>query len=159
MASAIKLNPVGHIEIEGNRFYVSIKQEYREALKALDGFSHITILWWGSLSDSPEHRNILMVKKPYRKGPDTIGIFATRSEIRPNPVLLTTVAVKRIDLNRGIIELPWIDAEKGSPVLDIKPYQPCSDRVKKVRSPDWCSEWPRWYEDSATFDWCSVFNF
>jgi hypothetical protein len=44
-------------------------------------------------------------------------------------------------------------------IIDIKPYQPCSDRVKNVLLPVWCSEWPKWYEDSATFDWNSVFNF
>lgn len=159
MSSEIKLNPVGRIEIEGSHQYVSIKSKYRKALKELEGFSHINIIWWGNQSDSPDHRNTLIVKKPYKKSPDSVGIFATRSEIRPNPVLITTAVVISVDLEEGIIVLPWIDAEKGSPVIDIKPYQPCSDRVKDVRLPVWCSEWPQWYEDSATFDWASVFNF
>ncbi len=128
-------------------------------MKELEGFSHINILWWGNRSDSPEHRDTLLVKTPYKKSPDTVGIFATRSEIRPNPVLITTAAVTRVDWQKGIIELEWIDADKGSPVIDIKPYQPCSDRVKNVGLPDWCSQWPQWYEDSAAFDWESVFNF
>jgi len=73
--------------------------------------------------------------------------------------LLTTAEIIRIDVPKGIIELPWIDAEKDSPVIDIKPYQPYSDRIKNIKSPHWCTEWPEWYEDSAVFDWSSVFNF
>ena len=159
MASEIKLKPVGSIEIDGSRHYVLIKSKYRKALKELEGFGHIIIIWWGNRSDSPEHRDALLVKKPYKNAPDTIGIFATRSEIRPNPVLITTAVVTSIDFDKGIIGLPWIDAEKGSPVIDIKPYQPCSDRVKNASLPVWCSKWPQWYEDSASFDWALVFNF
>jgi tRNA-Thr(GGU) m(6)t(6)A37 methyltransferase TsaA len=159
MSSEIKLNPIGSIEVEEGRSYISVKEKYRKALKEIEGFSHINILWWGNQSDSPEQRDTLLVKKPYKNSPATVGIFATRSEIRPNPVLITTAVVISVDLEKGIVELPWIDAQKGSPVIDIKPYQPCSDRVKDVQLPNWCSEWPKWYEDSAVFDWESVFNF
>ncbi|MBA4367649.1 MAG: hypothetical protein C0403_08420 [Desulfobacterium sp.] len=61
MSSEIKLNPVGSIEIEGGHHYVSIKSKYRTALKELEGFSHINIIWWGNRSDSPKHRDTLMV--------------------------------------------------------------------------------------------------
>ena len=44
MSSEIKLNSVGSIKVEGGRFYVSIKEEYREALKRIEGFSHINII-------------------------------------------------------------------------------------------------------------------
>lgn len=159
MSSEIKLNSIGSIKVEGGRFYVEIREKYRKALKGIEGFSHINIIWWGNQSDSPEQRDRLLVKKPYKKGPDTVGIFATRSEIRPNPVLITTAAVISVDWEKGLIEFAWIDAEKDSPVIDIKPYQPCSDRVKDIKLPYWCCEWPKWYEDSAEFDWESVFNF
>lgn len=159
MPSEIRLNPIGSIEFDGSRYYASIRKKYRKALKELEGFSHINIIWWGNQSDSQKHRDYLLAINPYKKGPGIVGIFATRSEKRPNPILITTAVVKSIDLEKGIIEFPWIDAENGSPVIDIKPYQPCSDRVKNVQSPVWCSEWPQWYEDSATFDWNSVFNF
>ncbi|MDY0362243.1 MAG: TrmO family methyltransferase [Desulforegulaceae bacterium] len=159
MSSEIKLNPIGNIEIKEGRFYLSVKEKYKKALKAIEGFSHINIVWWANRSDTLEKRDRLIVEKPYKKSPDTLGIFATRSEIRPNPVLITTAAVISVDQDKGIIELPWIDAENGSPVIDIKPYQPCLDRVKNVMQPGWCSEWPQWYEDSCGFDWESVFSF
>lgn len=159
MSSEIKMNPIGSIEVEQGRYYLSIMDNYRSALKEIEGFSHIIIIWWGNKSDSREHRETLVAKKPYKKGPDTIGKFATRSEIRPNPVLITTASVLGVDLEKGIIELPWIDAESNSPIIDLKPYQPCSDRVKNVELPDWCSDWPKFYEESAEFDWESVFNY
>lgn len=158
MSSEIKLNPIGSIKVEKGHFYLAIKEKYRQSLEKLDGFSHINILWWGTLFDSPENRDILITEKPYKNGPDTIGIFATRSPVRPNPVLISIAAIINIDMGEGIIELPWIDAENDSPIIDIKPYLPCSDRIKNVRLPEWCAEWPQWYEDSATFDWSSVLN-
>ena len=159
MHSEIKLSTIGYIKVEKGRFYVSVKEDYKEALISLEDFKYINLIWWGSHSDSFEKRSILTVEKPYKKGPDSLGIFSTRSEIRPNPVLVSTVAVISVDHAEGIIELPWIDAEDGSPLIDIKPYHPCSDRVKDIDMPEWCAEWPRWYEDSAMFDWGSVFNF
>lgn len=159
MSFEIKLNPVGTIENREGRFSVVLQKSYWEALRELEGFSHIIVLWWGNQADLQDRRDILTVRQPYRKSPDTVGVFATRSEMRPNPVLMTIATVNRIDMHTGIIELEWIDAETDSPVIDIKPYQPCSDRVKEVRLPDWCSDWPQWYEDSENFDWAAVFNF
>ncbi len=96
--------------------------------------------------------------KPYKKGPENVGIFATRSPIRPNPILLSTIEVSNIDFLQGHIYTPYIDAENGSIVLDIKPYN-MSERVKNCTVPDWCKHWPQWYEDSALFDWNNEFNF
>jgi tRNA (Thr-GGU) A37 N-methylase len=43
--------------------------------------------------------------------------------------------------------------EDGTPILDLKPYQPAADRIRDVTVPAWCAHWPQWYEDSAIFDW------
>lgn len=155
----IRLNPVGSIEIEDGRSYVAIDEAYRPALKELEGFSHLDILWWAHLADAADHRDTLVAQSPYRNAPETVGIFATRSPVRPNPVMLSVAAVLSIDAVKGIIKLPWIDAEAGSPVIDIKPYHPCADRVRDARVPSWCATWPQWYEDSGSFDWSTVFNF
>jgi tRNA-Thr(GGU) m(6)t(6)A37 methyltransferase TsaA len=101
----------------------------------LDGFSHINVLWWCHKCDSEEARNILEVKKPYRKAPDIIGVFATRSPVRPNPIALTAVQVIGIDHAAGTIQLAYIDADDGTPVLDIKPYTPTAvgDRKNRIK--------------------------
>ena len=86
-----------------------------------------------------------------------MGVFATRSPLRLNPIALTTVSILKIDHDRGIIHIPYIDAENGTPIIDLKSYHPSIDRIKDVSVPEWCSHWPKWYEDSADFDWESEF--
>lgn len=99
------------------------------------------------------------VPKPYAKAPEMMGIFATRSPVRPNPIAVTTVAVLHIDYENGVIIIPYIDANNGTPVLDLKPYTPSIDRVENPESPDWCSHWPSNIESSGAFDWEGEFLF
>ncbi len=159
MNDIIKISPIGSVEKSGDRCSISIFKDYRDGLTGLDEFSHAVILWWASLFDEPQYRRIIKFEKPYKKGPDVIGIFATRSPIRPNPVAISSVYISGIDMEKGIISIPYIDAEDGTPVLDIKPYHPSEDRIKNIRMPKWCSHWPQWSEDSSQFDRESEFNF
>lgn len=152
------LSVIGHIRASEDGFYLELDQNYAPALKGLDGFGYINVLWWAHLGDKEEYRELLTSDTPYKNAPKTMGIFATRSPIRPNPIALTAVAVLYIDYDNGKIYIPYIDAEDGTPILDIKPYHPCTDRIKEVSVPEWCQEWPQWYEDSATFDWEVVFE-
>ncbi|MCK8060731.1 MULTISPECIES: TrmO family methyltransferase [unclassified Fusibacter] len=64
--------------------------------------------------------------------------------------------LKGIIDNRIILE--GIDAHDDTAVLDIKPYLPCSDRVLKVHTADWATNWPQSLEESSTFDWSKVFD-
>ena len=88
-----------------------------------------------------------------------MGIFATRSPVRPNPIALSTVEVTHINYEQGIIHIPYIDADHNTPVLDIKPYTPSLDRVENPRVPEWCSHWPKSLEESEQFPWEEEFNF
>ncbi len=92
-------------------------------------------------------------------GPETIGIFATRSPVRPNPIALSAVPVLGIDTAAGIIAVPYVDADDGTPVLDIKPYLPATERIRDVKVPAWSAHWPQWYEDNWGFDWAAEFTF
>jgi tRNA (Thr-GGU) A37 N-methylase len=56
-----------------------------------------------------------------------------------------------VDEDRGIVQLPYIDAFDGTPLLDIKPYVPISDRIRDYRVAPWLEEWPEWMEDAAEF--------
>ena len=154
-----ELKPVGTAEYGENGFTIKVLSEYREALAGLKGFSWLNIIWWADQFDSEDFRILTTADKPYRKGPEKLGLFATRSPIRPNPLAVTAVYVTRIDFEKGIVYTPYIDAENGTPVLDIKPYLGCSDRVSRTETPEWCSDWPETVEESADFDWDSVFNF
>ena len=139
--------------------YLQINPEFIPALKALDGFSHINVLWWFSDFDNQEARSTLVTSQPYKNAPEIMGMFSTRSPIRPNPIALTAVEVLHIDYERGIIVIPYIDANDQTPLLDIKPYTPSLDRVNSATVPDWCSNWPNSLEESESFPWETVFNF
>lgn len=149
---------IGTVRIDSTGFALLIDEDVRPALAELEGFSHANVLWWCHLLDDPLYREMVVADRPYRQGPDTVGIFATRSPARPNPIALTAVPVLSIDQAAGEIRVAYIDAEDGSPVLDLKPYVPAIDRIRETGSPEWCADWPDWYEDSATFDWGAVFE-
>jgi tRNA (adenine37-N6)-methyltransferase len=158
MENKLQIKPIGIVQVADYRFTIQLHSEYLPALTNIEGFSHLQIVWWGSLYDSAQYRTNLISNKPYKKGPDQLGIFATRSPVRPNPILITTIAVERIDFEKGIIYTPYIDAETDTPVLDIKPYH-TSERIKNCKVPQWCEHWPKWYEESAAFNWQNEFNF
>jgi tRNA-Thr(GGU) m(6)t(6)A37 methyltransferase TsaA len=152
------LKPIGFVHVVDQTFSIRLEKEFIPGLTGVNGFSHLEIVWWGHLLDTPNNRSNLTFEKPYKKGPEKLGVFATRSPVRPNPVLTTTVAVLHIDYDKGIVFLPYIDAENGTPVLDIKPYHKL-ERIKECNVPAWCNHWPAWNEDSATFNWQNEFNF
>lgn len=155
---AITIDPIGYVQVDGDEFTITLEEAYRPALAELDEFSHINVLWWCHYLDDPQFRQMTVGAKPYRDGPSEVGVFATRSPVRPNPIAVTVSGLVSIDHESGVIGLTYIDAEDGTPVVDIKPYLPATDRVREVRTPEWCSGWPQWLEDSATFDWASVFE-
>jgi tRNA-Thr(GGU) m(6)t(6)A37 methyltransferase TsaA len=158
MENKIQINPIGKVKASKGEYSIILDESMKQALTNLDGFSYIQVIWWGHLHDKTEERNRLVISKPYKKGPEKIGVFATRSEIRPNPLLITTVPVAGIDFDKGIIHLYYIDAVDGTLVLDIKPYHTI-ERVKDCHVPDWCKHWPQWYEEAADFNWQDEFNF
>ena len=156
--SNLTVKPIGCIVCNDGRFLLKLDSAYIPALKELDGFSHIQVLWWFHGCDTPAGRSVLQVSSPYVGSPEIIGTFATRSPERPNPVALSTAQLVSIDHEQGIIEIAYTDAMDGSPIIDIKPYTPSLDRIEHPTVPCWCSSWPKSYEESASFDWSKVFN-
>ena len=151
------VSPVGYVRIGKDGFHLEIEEGFRPALKGLEGFSHVNVLWWGHLGNDGKTGSVLEFNKPYKHSPDTLGAFATRSPLRPNPIALTAVFIMNVDYEKGMIHIPYIDAEDGTPIIDIKPYHPSLDRIREISVPEWCDHWPKWYEDSADFDWASEF--
>jgi tRNA-Thr(GGU) m(6)t(6)A37 methyltransferase TsaA len=135
-----------------NGFHLEINGKYLRGLKGLDGFSHLDVFWWCHKLDDGAFRKTMECDTPYKKGPSKIGVFATRSPLRPNPIALSVVPILKIDYTTGLIHIPYIDAEDGTPIIDLKPYHPSIERVRNVAVPEWCRHWPTWYEDSASFD-------
>ena len=154
-----RVNQIGKISVRDMETFIELEGEYIPALQALDGFSHLNVIWWFSGLDKEEMRKVYDVPQPYKKAPAVMGTFATRSPLRPNPIALTAVQVIHIDYENGIIQIAYIDADEGSPVLDIKPYTPSLDRVEAPEVPKWCGHWPKSLEESEYFNWENEFNF
>ncbi len=155
----LEVNPIGKIMNGEDGTYIEVLPQYIPALQALEGFSHLQMIWWFSDFDTPEARQVIEVPQPYKNAPEVMGIFATRSPVRPNPLALSTVEVIHIDYEKGLIELTYTDANDQTPVLDLKPYTPSIDRVENPRVPAWCSHWPKNVETSGDFPWEEEFNF
>ena len=97
-----------------------------EALRGLDGFSHIWLIWGFSESEgwSPT------VQPPRLGGNVRMGVFATRSPFRPNPIGLSSVRLEGIETdgeNGLVLIVTGADLMDGTPIYDIKPYLPGVD--------------------------------
>ena len=116
--------------VGGAEASVVFEEGYRnpEALRGLEGFSHIWILWGFSASEQDGWSPT--VRPPRLGGNKKAGVFATRSPFRPNPVGMSSVKIEDIQLQTDegpVIIVSGIDMMNGTPIYDIKPYLPHVD--------------------------------
>ncbi len=108
---------------------IVFEPKYRdpEALRGIEGFSHLWILW--GFSEVPEGKWSPTVRPPRLGGNKREGVFATRSPFRPNPVGLSCVKLERIEQRQEglVLCVSGVDMTDGTPVFDIKPYLPYVD--------------------------------
>ncbi len=154
----LTLRSIGTITVKEGNYSLHLHNEYLPGLKHIEEFSHLQIIWWAHLSDGPEIRKRTITKNLFRNAPDEVGVFASRTTERPNPIMLSKIKVENIDPEKGIISFPFIDAENGTPVLDIKPYFPV-ERIRDCQTPDYYNHWPQWAEDAHHFDWKNEISF
>jgi len=104
-----------------------------DALRGLEGFDYLWILWEFSLNEREKGGGNgsevfhATVRPPRLGGNERIGVFASRSPYRPNPIGLSSVRIESIDLERARIEVSGADLVDGTPIIDIKPYLPYTD--------------------------------
>ena len=128
---------VGHVKKPTeDTIFIEILPEIWDATLQLDKFSHIIVLWWITGRDNPQDRSNLKDYPPQTTA-EMSGVFASRSPARPTPIGVSIVAITEIDEKQHRIMIDQIDARDGTPVVDIKPYMPFSDRVDDVRIPEW----------------------
>jgi tRNA-Thr(GGU) m(6)t(6)A37 methyltransferase TsaA len=125
----IRKTEVGPISIE-------ILEQFWKGVLQLDQFSHILVFWWVTGHDNPTSRANLQDYPP-QEGAEISGVFASRSPARPTPIGLSIVAIEEIDSASYSIRIDQIDAFDGTPVIDIKPYMPFSDKVDNAKVPKW----------------------
>lgn len=109
---------------------VVFKPEYRnpDALRGLEGFSHIWLIW--EFSEAVRDDWSPTVRPPRLGGNTRMGVFATRSPFRPNPIGLSCVKLDSIELSTPdgpILHVSGADLMDGTPIYDIKPYIPYTD--------------------------------
>lgn len=139
---------IGTIRVQGGLCMVELLPAYIPALKGLEEYGHLHLLWWFDGSDTPASRSRLLVKQPSGQAPGMMGVFATRTPHRPNPIALGTARILWVDHRNGRIRIDQTDARDGTPVLDIKPYAPGNDRVEHPTGPCWQRGWAKSYEES-----------
>lgn len=117
---------------------IVFEPEFRnpEALRGLEGFSHIWLIWEFSEAVRPGQQPPVTVRPPRLGGNTRMGVFATRSPFRPNNLGLTVVKIESINLDTPegpVINVSGVDLMDGTPIFDIKPYIPYADAVPDAK--------------------------
>jgi tRNA-Thr(GGU) m(6)t(6)A37 methyltransferase TsaA len=112
------------------RATVVFEEEFRdpEALRGIEGFSHLWLIW--EFSEARRDKWSPTVRPPRLGGNTRLGVFATRSPFRPNPIGLSCVKLEGLehDPKLGtVLVVSGADLMDGTPILDIKPYVPYAD--------------------------------
>ena len=108
--------PYQPIDTDPQEFYLQLEPQFAAALKDLDSFTYIYVLYY---INRLKGRCTMEVAPPWANGLQ-VGLFASRSPQRPNPIGLSIVRVKEITGNR--VYTSGLDVFDGTPLLDIKPY-------------------------------------
>ncbi len=117
--------------IEELKGRIVFEKEYRsrDAVRGLSEFSHIWLLW--QFSEAIREKGwSATVRPPLLGGNTRIGVFATRSPFRPNPIGLSCVKLESIELSEAdgpVLHVAGVDLMNGTPIYDIKPYLPYAD--------------------------------
>ena len=112
---------------------IVINPDLQDALDNLDEFSHIIVIFWTQRKSA----DLLPHKIHVKHNPDLplVGLFATRSPDRPNPLAKTTVRL--LGRQGNILRVQGLDAFNDTIVIDIKPYLPDYDSAEGAKVPGW----------------------
>lgn len=116
--------------VEELKATVVFKPEYRnpDALRGLEEFSHVWLIW--EFSKAVREEWSPTVRPPRLGGNKRLGVFATRSPFRPNPLGLSCVKLEKIEVDPElgpVLRVSGADLMDGTPIFDIKPYIPYAD--------------------------------
>eukprot|EP00761_Pharyngomonas_kirbyi_P014790 gb/GECH01014820.1/.p1 GENE.gb/GECH01014820.1/~~gb/GECH01014820.1/.p1 ORF type:complete len:472 (+),score=149.14 gb/GECH01014820.1/:1-1416(+) len=120
------------------RFTIDMNQ-VGAALEGLEDFSHIWVIFVFHLNNRVAVKS--KIRPPRLKG-KRLGLFATRTPHRPNPIGITLAKLDTINHATGTVTISGMDLLDGTPILDIKPFVPSYDNVKtnELKLPNWVTE-------------------
>lgn len=124
---------------------IKFHEDYQspDFIRGLEGFSHLWLVFvFHQVSNESNTETRALVRPPRLGGNDKVGVFASRSPFRPNPIGLSLVKLERIETTKNcgcVLHVTGVDLVNGTPLLDIKPYIPYCDSVsvqngEKIRS-------------------------
>jgi tRNA-Thr(GGU) m(6)t(6)A37 methyltransferase TsaA len=125
---------------DGDTSTIQVFDKYCDGLHHLQSFTHVIVLYWFHRRDNREHRSVLRVTPKMHRGAPEIGVFSSRSPSRPNPIGLCVSKI--LALKRCQLTVVGLDAEVGSPIVDIKPYLPRADAVPDAQVPSYMRHGP-----------------
>ncbi len=104
------------------------------AVRGIEAFSHLWVIFWFHGQDYTGFKPL--VSPPRLGGRTQVGVYASRSPNRPNPIGLSAVALDRVELTRShiLLHISGVDLLDGTPVLDLKPYIPYADAIPTATS-------------------------
>jgi len=139
----IRLKPIGYVKTDADEDRIRedrkgvvseivLSEGLSKALDGIEDFSHLFILFY-------MHKAISKLSSPKvhprgRQDLPLVGLFATRSPCRPNPIGLTLVEL--MERRGNVIKVRGLDAIDGTPIIDIKPYDPL-DIALEAKTPRW----------------------
>lgn len=121
--------------VEELKAEIVFEPEFRnpDALRGIEDFSHLWLIW--EFSQARRDKWQPMVRPPRLGGNESMGVFATRSPYRPNPIGLSSVKLEGLEQRPGkgtVLIVSGADLMDGTPILDIKPYLPYVDCRKEA---------------------------
>lgn len=134
---SLELRPIGVVEDSDRGPVLRLFRSFLGGLSGMQGFSHVWVFYWFHENDHPAGRSVLAVHPRKDAANPLTGVFGTRSPLRPNLVGLSLCAIREVTTEEGTVLVESLDARPGSPLIDIKPYLPYSDRADKPRLPEW----------------------
>lgn len=138
------INKVGIIrKVKGDTY---IQMEDMEDIPDVAG-TYVKVYWWFHKFDEDKYRQATQCNPPYENAPRT-GIFATRSPVRPNPIAMSVVRLKKADYEKKRIYLDELESFDQTPCLGIQTYVREDDCVTGCKVPEWLSHWPEWIKDT-----------
>lgn len=145
MSEGLTIKPIGWVEsdfttkfgvprqsglVQELQARILFHPEFRvaEAFRGIEGFSHLWLLW--DFSENHREGWSPTVRPPRLGGNKRLGVFATRSPFRPNPIGLSCVKLERVELDSPegpVLYISGADLMNNTPIFDIKPYVPYAD--------------------------------
>ncbi len=110
------------------------RDEFVPALDGLDGFSHVFVVTWLDRA-TDEGRALLRIHPSGDAASPEVGVFATRTAHRPNPIAISIVPLEWVRDN--VVKVLGLDVTDGTPVLDVKPYVAFYDAFVDAEIPKW----------------------